>query len=107
MRHTENSRISALELCGLLEHLLESAKLSPEVEYRIRKLITRTTPITDKMFLKTVKGKELIVECLELARLLENQLVSGRQGVYGRLTQLENAHDELLKRTYEFRVKAG
>ncbi len=100
-------RLSALDLCGLLEHLLESAHLPDEAEYRIRKLIDRTSPVAGKMFLKTVKGQELIRECMKMTRAVEELLVSGRPDLYRGLTRLETSCDELLRKTSEFRVKAG
>lgn len=107
MRRSDNSRVSVLELCSLLEDLLERSDLPSEAEYRIHKLISRTIPITSMMFLKTVKGQELILECMELTRSLDEQLVSGRRDLYQEMTRLENVHDELLRKTFQFRVKAG
>ncbi len=107
MNELTNNAMSALDLCRLLESVLERETVSPEADYRIRKLIMRTRPMKDKMFLKTVKGRELILVCIELTNALQDAVRSGRQGVYRQLTVLENAYDELLRRTYEFRVKAG
>lgn len=107
MSGRQHSRISALELNRLLEGLLDSGAASPEAEYRIRKLMSRTMALADKMFVKTVKGQELIAECMDQARLLQNHVGSGGQSLYRRLTELENIYEELLKKTYEFRIKAG
>ena len=100
-------RLSTLDLCSHLEHLLESAYLPEEAEYRIRKLINRTSPVAGKMFLKTVKGQELIRECMRMTCEVEELLVSGRPDLYRGLTRLEDSCDELLRKTSEFRVKAG
>jgi hypothetical protein len=95
------------DLCREWQHLLDLGKLSREAEYRIRKLVDRTAPIEDKIFLKTVKGQELISQCAEKTRDLRAQLGVPGDGMYQSLTELEACYEKLLKQTYEFRVKAG
>ncbi|MEW6349429.1 MAG: hypothetical protein AB1646_10235 [Thermodesulfobacteriota bacterium] len=102
-----NNTHTALELCQLLECLLAREALSQEGDYRIRRLIRRTRSLRDKMFLKTVKGRELVLLCIELTRALDDHVRSSRQGFYRQLTALEDAFHDLLRKTVEFRVKAG
>jgi hypothetical protein len=89
------------------EGLLQLQGISSEVEYRILKLISRAAPLTDKIFLKTVKGREIIAECAEKTRAVRDKIESGRGDVYVALTDLEKTWDGFLKRVYEFRIKAG
>jgi hypothetical protein len=100
-------RASIPELCQLLENLLSVKQLAAEVEYRIRKLLNRTVPLTDKMFPKTVKGQELIADCMKQAQGLRQCLECGDRDVYYALTALERTYEELASKTVEFRVKAG
>lgn len=81
--------------------------LSPEVEYRIRKLIDRTVPLTEKMFVKTLKGRELICRCIAETHEVKRALESDDEIVYLALTDLERTYEDLLRKTYDFRVKAG
>lgn len=90
-----------------LEKLLRSEHISSEAEYRIRKLFQRSVPLADKMFLKTVKGGELLRECRQKAIDLRQHVDSGTDDMYRLLTELERAYEELVQKTYEFRVKAG
>ncbi len=95
------------DLCREWQSLVDHAQLSPEAEYRIRKLADRTAPIADRIFVKTVKGQELIQECAEKTQKLRAQLGTPGDEFYRSLDALERSHEELLKKTYEFRVKAG
>lgn len=102
-----SERTTVHELCREWQSLMEHERLSCEAEYRIRKLVDRTTPLVDKMFLKTVKGQELISQCAEKTQALRAQIGVPGDGLYQSLTALEECYEELLKKTYEFRVKAG
>jgi hypothetical protein len=95
------------EFLDSLEKLLRSEYISSEAEYRIRKLFQRSVPLADKMFLKTVKGGELLWECRQKALDLPKHVDSGTDDMYRLLTELERAYEELVQRAYEFRVKAG
>ena len=74
MNGAAHDKASIPELCQLLENLLSVKHLADEVEYRIRKLLDRTVPLTDKMFPKTVKGQELIADCMKQAQGLQQYL---------------------------------
>lgn len=104
--HTSGKQ-SALELCSLWEGILEEDGLSSEVRYRLRKLIDRTRPMVDKMFVKTLKGREMIVECANITRTLQDHVRSDQDRLYVLLTHLETVYEDFLTKTYEFRVKAG
>jgi hypothetical protein len=89
------------------ESLLNLEGISGESEYRIRRLIERAVPLSGKIFVKTVKGKEMIAQCAEKTRVVRDQLESRSARVYEAMTELEKTYEELLKQVYEFRVKAG
>jgi hypothetical protein len=96
-----------IDLAAGWENLLNLDGISAESEYRIRKLIERALPLTGKIFVKTVKGKEMMAQCAEKTRLVRDQLESRDARVYTALTDLEKTYEEFLKQVYEFRVKAG
>lgn len=102
-----SGKASALELCDLWEKVLEDEGLSAEMQYRIRKLLDRTRPLLDKMFVKTVKGREMLLQCSDMTRAIHDRLKSRQDNVYCLLTDLERTYENFLKKTYEFRVKAG
>ncbi len=99
--------ITLMELSRAWESLLDLGGISSELSYRIRRLIDRAHPLADKMFLKTIKGREMILQCWEETCAFRNQLESQDARLYEVLTDLEKSYEELIKRTYEFRVKAG
>lgn len=101
------TEVTLIELSRDWESLLDLEGISSESGYRIRRLIDRAQPLADKMFLKTVKGREMVLQCSEKTRALRGQLESGSERLYSALTELERLYEELLKRAYEFRVKAG
>ncbi|MDQ7781747.1 MAG: hypothetical protein RDU20_02630 [Desulfomonilaceae bacterium] len=107
MSSAREAKVSVLELCSLWESILEEEGLSEEVHYRIRKLIDRTRALTDKMFVKTLKGREMIAECADMSRAVQDHVSADRDRLYSLLTHLESVHEDFLKKTYEFRVKAG
>lgn len=107
MKHATNGKAMALELRRAWKDLLEQAGLSSEVDYRVRKMLNRMTPLLDKTYLKTVKGQEIILECAEKTRRLQHQLNSNEEHFYFSLTDLEKTYEDLLKKTYEFRIIAG
>ena len=107
MKNIMGGKAMALELCRSWEDLLKQAGFSPEVDYRIRKMIGRMTPLLEKTYLKTVKGQEMLLQCAEKTRRIQHQLNSNKEDVYFSLTDLEKTYEDLLKRTYEFRIIAG
>ena len=107
MHEQQEFLISVRNLRRDWEGLMESALLSEEATYRISKLIERSLSIEGKMFLKTLKGQDLIVQCAERTRALREELTMPGDTVYKGLTELEECYEELLRKTSEFRVKAG
>jgi hypothetical protein len=81
--------------------------LHPEIAYRIEKLIHRMDPLTDKIFFKTVKAHAMLAECGLRTRELQQQIASGGNEVFLLLTRLEKTFEDLLQKTYAFRIKAG
>ena len=63
--------------------------LHPEIAYRIEKLVHRIVPLTDKVFLKTVEARQLLMECGEKTTLLQNQIESNGNDAFRVLTNLE------------------
>jgi len=96
-----------LKLVCNLESILAQDGLSPEVAYRLGKIIQGLLPLVDRLYLKTLKGQELLGECLEQAAALEGHLQVPDHNLYLLLTNLEKTYEDLLQKIYEFRVKAG
>jgi len=107
MKNIMDGKAMALELSRAWEALLEQTRLSSEIEYRVRKMLNRMTPLLEKTYLKTVKGQEMISQCAEKTRRIQHQLNSNKEDIYFSLTDLEKTYEDLLKRTYEFRIIAG
>jgi len=87
--------------------MVQMKHLHPEIAYRMEKLAHRMAPLADKIFLKTVKARLLLVECREKTVALQNQIESHGNNTFHVLTDLEKTFEYLLTKTYEFRVKAG
>jgi hypothetical protein len=107
MQEDEIPRTTVHDLRQDWQTLVETEKMSGEAQYRIGRLIERSGPIEGKMFVKTVKGRELISQCAERTRALRDRLRMPGEVLYKSLTELETCYEELVKKTYEFRVKAG
>ena len=105
--NTNNPKILAAELRRRWNNLLAEKGVSKELSYRIEKLDNRLEPILDKMYLKTVKGQEMLKLCGEKTESVRTALLCGNDGMFRLLTDLEKTYEELLKKTYEFRIKAG
>lgn len=102
-----SGKIQVLELQDIWESMVQMKHLHPEIAYRIEKLIHRIAPLADKVFLKTVKARELLVECREKTAALQNQIESGGNNAFYLLTNIEKTFEDLLRKTYDFRIKAG
>lgn len=107
MHNTGSGKIKAQELQKLWESMVKMKRLHPEIAYRIEKLAHRIVPLADKIFLKTVRARQLLMECREKTVLLQNQIDSHENSVFHILTNLEKTFEYLLTKTYEFRIKAG
>jgi hypothetical protein len=102
-----NGKALGLRLVAELQALLARNGLSPEVAYRLGKIIQGLSPLLDRLYLKTLKGQELLLVCLEQTGALEDRLQAPGKDFYLLLTSLEKTYEDLLQKIYEFRVKAG
>jgi hypothetical protein len=102
-----NGKALGLRLVDDLQAILAREGLSPEVAYRLGKIIQGLAPLVDRLYLKTLKGQELLGECLEQTRALQDRLHAPDEDFYVLLTDLEKTYEDLLQKIYEFRVKAG
>lgn len=107
MNNLLSGKIQALELQDIWESMVQMDHLHPEIAYRIEKLVHRIAPLADKVFLKTVKARELLIECREKTAALQNQIESDANNAFYVLTNLEKTFEDLLRKTYDFRIKAG
>ena len=107
MDNMRSGKVRVQELQDIWESMVQMKRLHPEIVYRIEKLIHRTVPLADKVFLKTVKAHELLMECREKTVVLQNQIESDGNNAFLVLTNLEKTIEVLSTRTYEFRIKAG
>lgn len=107
MSDIRSGRILARELRDIWESMVKGKRLHPEIAYRIEKLVHRFAPLTDKIFLKTVRAYQLLMECREKTVELQNQIESHGNNTFQILTDLEKTFEYLLTKTYEFRIKAG
>lgn len=97
----------AQRLQGIWDSMVKTEHPHPEIAYRIEKLIQRMEPLADKIFFKTVKAHELLAECRQKTHALQQQLESDGDRVFLLLTHLEKTFEDLLSKTYAFRIKAG
>jgi hypothetical protein len=106
---TENlsGKKQAQKLQGIWDSMVKGERLHPEIAYRIEKLYQRMDPLADKIFFKTVKAHELLAECRQQTHALQQQLESGGDRAFLLLTHLEKTFEDLLSKTYAFRIKAG
>jgi hypothetical protein len=102
-----SGKIQAQNLQKIWDSILEIEHLHPEIAYRIEKLIHRMAPLMDKIYFKTVKAHQSLAECEAQTISLRNHIESDGDNVFLRLTNLEKTFEDLLKKTYEFRIKAG
>lgn len=87
--------------------IVAKGELTRETGYRIRKLSLRLDVVGDKIFIKTVKARDMLMECLQLTEQIRSELDQRSGTNFKLLTRLEGRMDELVRKTYEFRVKAG
>ena len=107
MDYLSSGKKQARELQGSWESMAQMERLHPEIAYRVHKLVHRITPLADHIFFKTIKAHQLLAECSEKTVALQKQIKSNGNHVFTLLTNLENTFEDLVRKTYEFRVKAG
>jgi hypothetical protein len=86
--------------------LVDRPGLPPEWTYRITKVMDSIAALDDKVFMKTLKGQETLLKCIEKATFLKEHSASNDFS-YRLLTDLEMTCEELLVQCYQFRIKAG
>jgi hypothetical protein len=107
MAEHSSGKKQAQSLQGIWDSMVKSERLHPEIAYRIEKLYQRMDPLADKIFFKTVKAHEMLAECRQQTHALQQQLDNGGERTFLLLTQLEKTFEDLLSKTYAFRIKAG
>jgi hypothetical protein len=108
MHPLSNGKEAIRRLVSLWQAILAESGSTREIGYRIEKLISRLDVVVDKMFTKTVKAHEMLHDCLLLTdRFQAERIHSNGTKALVLLTRLESCVDELVKKTHEFRVKAG
>lgn len=107
MKELLPGKAQAQNLQEIWDSMVRIEHLHPEIAYRMEKLIHRMAPLADKIFFKTVKARQLLSECRQETYVLYKQLESDGDNAFLLLTNLEKTFEDLLKKTYEFRVKAG
>jgi hypothetical protein len=95
------------QLDSIWRDIIAARGPTQEIVYRIEKLILRLDVVVDKLFIKTVKAHHILLECIHLTEQFRLELNSRRNQVYVLLTRLESSVDDLVRKTHEFRVKAG
>lgn len=95
------------ELQDSWESMAQMERLHPEIAYRVHRLVHRITPLADHIFFKTIKARQLLVECSQKTVALRKQIESNGNHIFFLLTNLEKTFEDLVRKTYAFRVKAG
>lgn len=104
---TSNGKSAIRQLHSNWREIIAQKGLAREIVYRMKKLIARLDVVVDKIFIKTVKAHEMLIECCQLTQQLQAELSRHRNMAFKLLTRLEIRVDDLVKKTHEFRVKAG
>lgn len=81
--------------------------LTEELAYRLEKLILRLDSIADKIFIKTVKAQDILLECEQLSERFKSGLNKQQNDTLILLTRIEDQVEDLVKKTHAFRIKAG
>lgn len=80
---------------------------SGEMAYRLEKLSRRLDVVADKLFIKTVKSMEILRRCARLTDQLHAAIDTQPDNAFVLVTRIEACIDDLVRKTHEFRVKAG
>jgi hypothetical protein len=102
-----NGKGGILQLSSMWRTFGSTRTATPEIAYRLGKLSDRIDVVMDRIFIKTVKAYHLVCECWQLSGHLATDLDQDTGKVYRRLTEIERCVDDLVRKTNEFRVKAG
>ena len=96
-----------MHLNSVWRETISSGMLSDEIVYRLEKLILRLDAVADKIFVKTAKAQEILLKCLQLTEQFQSKINVHREAAFLLLTHLEDRVDGLVRKTHEFRIKAG
>jgi hypothetical protein len=107
MSSLPNGKDVIRRLTAIWRDIVARGEASGETGYRMQKLSRRLDAVMEKMFIKTVKARDLLMECLQLTEQVKVELDRHASTDFKLLTRLEHCVDELVRKTYEFRVKAG
>lgn len=107
MSSLSNGKRVIQRLNKIWRDIIANGEPNREAGYRMQKLSTRLAAVVDKIFIKTVKARDLLLECLQLTEQFQSELDRNASTNYELLTRLERCVDDLVRKTYEFRVKAG
>ena len=107
MRLLSNGKISISQLASIWREIITTGGGTHEIEYRLEKLILRLNVVADKIFIKTVRANDMLLECVQLTEHLQSALKIHGDAAFPVLTRLEGCIDQLVTKTHEFRIKAG
>ena len=107
MSSLSNGKRVIQRLSSIWQDIVTNGTRSRETIYRMQKLTLRLDTVVDKIYIKTVKARDLLLECLQLTEQFQIELDRHASTDFKLLTRLERCVDELVCKTYEFRVKAG
>jgi hypothetical protein len=96
-----------VHLNSIWREIIASEKPSNEIIYRLEKLIRRLDTLADKIFIKTVKGHDILLKCLRLTEQFQLNINAQREADFLLLTCIEACVDGLVRKTHDFRIKAG
>lgn len=102
-----NGKGAILQLNASLREIIATGRPTYEIVYRIEKLLLRLDGVADKIFIKTVKAQSILLDCIRYTDQLRSNLHKCPNSFFLGLTRLETLIESLVKKTYEFRIKAG
>ena len=107
MCRISNGKKAIGQLETVWRDIIASKNPTREIIYRIEKLALRLDTVADKIFVKTVKAQDILSECMRLTENFKAELIESRNTALLLLTRIEERVDDLIKKTHEFRIKAG
>lgn len=107
MSSLSNGKHVIQRLNSIWREIVANREPSREIAYRLEKLRLLLDVVVDKIFIKTVKARDMLMECMQLTERFQAELDRHVGTEFRLLTRLERRMDELVRKTYEFRVKAG
>lgn len=96
-----------LHLKSIWREIISDELMTGEFVYRLEKLIFRLDAIADKIFIKTAKAYNILLECVQLTEQFHSNMNKHKETAFLLLTRLEGCVDDLVQKTHEFRIKAG